>query len=196
MLVFHFLFSLPPLWVLLGVDLRMGMTWPPAVFWVGQVGMSFNLHQPWASSKGCAEDSAPTYGHEEASLKLLCMENGGNVTGAFPPFSIQRSIDAKRYTRQGVCEAEQVWEEMVAVALSKWKVVFSCSCDGVGIWKVGWCHQMFWSLPQVEAYGRVHTKCPCTYISKTLNCSLRQFIWISVLASIFICKGVQWQDEG
>lgn len=97
--------------------------------------------------------------HEEASLKLLCMEGGGKVTGAFPPFSTQRSIDAKNHLWQGFCEAKQVWKEMVAVAVSKWELVFSCSCDGLHIWKV----RSFWRKPQVEAYGRVHTKFPSTY---------------------------------
>lgn len=86
--------------------------------------------------KGVLKIQLP-HSHEEASLKLLCMENGGNITGAFPPFSTQRSIDAKNCLQQGVCEAKQVWKEMVAVALSEWKLVFRCSCDGVHIWKVG-----------------------------------------------------------
>lgn len=33
-------------------------------------------------------------------------------------------------------------------------------------------------------------------ISKILNFSLRQFIWISVLASITVYKGMEWQDKG
>lgn len=77
------------------------------------------------------------HGHEEASLRLLCVENRENVTGAFPPFSTQKSIDAKYCLQQGVCEAKLAWKEMVAVALSNWKLVFSCSCDGVDIWNAG-----------------------------------------------------------
>lgn len=116
-LLFSFPFSLPALCVLFGVDLRIGMTWLLAVFWGEEAEMCPNLHLLEGDQK---IQLLP--GHEEASRR-------------------QRSIKANSQLQQGLFEANQVWKEMVDVALFIWRPPFSSSCCEGDMCEVGWCHQ-------------------------------------------------------
>lgn len=141
-LLFCFPFSLPALCVLFRVDLRIGITWPPAIFWDEQLGMSLNL--PPALST--VQRETRRFGSHLAMRRLLRGIFAWNRVGmqppvAFPPYSTQRSLDASNQLWHGLFEAKQVWKEMVGVVLSNWRLMFSSSCRGGDIWKVGWRHQ-------------------------------------------------------